>query len=540
MDKNYQAVKEFLDDTRIIKVIDPNPREEPFTRGARKAYWDVIRAHDGKQVKTFAQAVFDHPPSKPKTGRRVGKLEPLGGWLGFFSKPSLRNKHTIHITLDDISENENDMPIESQKPPLNRIFYGPPGTGKTYHTIDASLEILDPDFYEENRDDREKLQKRFEEIRKQGNIELVTFHQNFSYEEFVEGIRSVQDGREGNIAYKIKKGIFKALCGLAKRKKPPDSFENALEDLKEKSLGKENAIKMQTISRDRECHVWYEGGSINFRVKPVKNEKLGKTRLVKIDNIKEVYRDEDPKRDASKYYTKMIIKYIKENYTLDEKDPSYISRLYVLIIDEINRGNISKIFGELITLIEESRRLGNAEATTVTLPYSGESFSVPNNLYIIGTMNTADRSIALLDTALRRRFRFEEMMPNYELLGGVIVKGVDVAKMLQAINQRIEVIYDRDHQIGHSYFLPLKDEPNIGKLGDIFHYQILPLLQEYFYEDWEKINLVLGNNGFLTGERATDILESELIDPDKKIWRINKDVFSNEKKYRAIYSNQKH
>lgn len=166
----------------------------------------------------------------------------------------------------------------------------------------------------------------------------------------------------------------------------------------------------------------------------------------------------------------------------------------VFIIDEINRGNISKIFGELITLIEPSKRIGAAEQLRVTLPYSGQSFGVPDNVYIIGTMNSADRSIALIDTALRRRFDFVEIQPDSTTLTDVLVDGIDIAAMLDILNKRITILLDREHTIGHSYLLPLRDEPTIEKLAGIFENKIIPLLQEYFYDDYEKIQLVLGDN----------------------------------------------
>ena len=167
---------------------------------------------------------------------------------------------------------------------------------------------------------------------------------------------------------------------------------------------------------------------------------------------------------------------------------------FVFIIDEINRGNISKIFGELITLIESPKRLGQEEGMKIRLPYSRQLFGVPDNVYIIGTMNTADRSIATIDTALRRRFLFREMLPVPKVLSDISVEGLSISDLLTRLNKRIAVLYDREHTIGHAYFMPLKASPTIDTLAEIFANNIIPLLQEYFYEDYEKIRLVLGDN----------------------------------------------
>lgn len=170
----------------------------------------------------------------------------------------------------------------------------------------------------------------------------------------------------------------------------------------------------------------------------------------------------------------------------------------MLIVDEINRGNISKIFGELITLIEKSKRMGEPEALSVTLPYSGEKFSVPNNLFLVGTMNTADRSLTALDTALRRRFEFKAMLPKASILEGHVIKGIDLKRLLQMLNERIEALYDSEHTLGHAFFIPVieteDDDVAFARLQRVMKNKVLPLLEEYFYNDWQKIRLVLGDN----------------------------------------------
>lgn len=225
------------------------------------------------------------------------------------------------------------------------------------------------------------------------------------------------------------------------------------------------------------------------------------------------------------------------------------TRPYVFIIDEINRGNISKIFGELITLIEDTKREGMLEAASVILPYSGEKFGVPQNVYILGTMNTADRSIALMDTALRRRFSFIEMMPESDVLrkiGADKIGDLNVADMLDKINERISFLYDREHTIGHAFFTSLKYDPTVERLQSIFVESILPLLQEYFYEDYKKIQMVLGDNGksdsnlkFIKDEKVAlkSIFKGnveDIIDLPEKKYSINKAALSNIKSYIEI------
>ena len=222
---------------------------------------------------------------------------------------------------------------------------------------------------------------------------------------------------------------------------------------------------------------------------------------------------------------------------------------FAFIIDEINRGNISKIFGELITLIEDTKRAGVPEAMEATLPYSKESFSVPDNVYIIGTMNTADRSIAMIDTALRRRFEFVEMMPDTAVLTNLGIdkikindEDLNIAKMLEIMNKRIEYLYDREHTIGHAFFTTLKNDASIESLEDVFKRKVIPLLQEYFYEDYEKIRLVLGDNGkeqkyqFIVEEARENELFNGKTDfdlPDVR-YKIQDDAFMKIESYKQI------
>lgn len=270
-----------------------------------------------------------------------------------------------------------------------------------------------------------------------------------------------------------------------------------------------------------------------------------------IEGIKPIVSNEDDESDSEnsqeiKYeiVDGIFKKFCDEARKAQDKE----NNEYVFIIDEINRGNISKIFGELITLIETTKRVGKEECISTKLPYSNEEFTVPDNVYIIGTMNTADRSIALMDTALRRRFKFEEMLPNYDLLKDVFVEDegvkVNIGAMLKVINERIEYLYDREHTIGHAVFLELKENNNIDKLENIFKKSVIPLLQEYFYEDYEKIRLILGDNAkdedeqfiFAESIKPKDVFEGDIgdIDIPEKKYIINYDNFKNIQAYKNI------
>ncbi|ECL0247574.1 AAA family ATPase, partial [Campylobacter jejuni] len=450
----------------------------------------------------------------------------------FFAIPkNTFSKDDFKIIKDNINNNIS----------LNQILYGSPGTGKTYHTIDKALEILG-----ENLESRDEKKAKFDEYVKNGQIVFTTFHQSYGYEEFVEGIKpSLNSDENSQINYKVKDGIFKELCKKALENRDDiESFNFYINDLKEKTKEDANNPEKYFQLPNTKYSIQYRGGK-TFRIKFDDMSKNHKDYPVSIDNIEKLYKTSNIDEIYNSAYVKAILNYLKSQGLKDykEKDEK-INLPYIIIIDEINRGNVSKIFGELITLIEPSKRLGNEEALELTLPYSGEKFGVPKNVYIIGTMNTADRSITSLDTALRRRFEFVEMMPNSDLLNNVFIckdvenpnededylgddaKTEGYAEILQniliSINKRIEFLLDREKTIGHAFFMSeaVKFNKNnwikpdeyeedwyvlsISKLKKVFQNKIIPLLQEYFYNDYALINAVLNDNGMIFEDKKDD------------------------------------
>ncbi len=457
---------------------------------------------------------------------------------------------------DEYSEDTTNSSNQIQ--PLNQILYGPPGTGKTYHTINKALEIIfekedkntkfhdfgddfEKDFeitYEkalaiEDENLKRKILKRIFDLtyRKNGQIEFVTFHQSYGYEEFVEGIKAETTERE-NIKYEVKSGIFKQICEKAQLKKGLKLDLESLDFLNFIKPGQ----KFKTLTG-----IEFEIISVSERVK-VKNSQNTEHSLSR-NSILSYLSKQDFKSTRGHFsYQPVIAKYIFDKLNKEQFEDN-TSKNYILIIDEINRGNISKIFGELITLIEESKRIGKEEEIRVKLPYSGDSeepFGVPSNLYIIGTMNTADRSIAPIDTALRRRFVFEEMGSKPELLTVEktpnIYTDVDLKELLDAINTRIEYLYDRDHTIGHAYLMDVKTLPD---LKFAFKNKIIPLLAEYFYEDWENVDLVLNQNGFIVNGLPEEDYLSKVKSRinNKKIYKVSDDKSWEINNFKKIYEN---
>ena len=472
---------------------------------------------------------------------------------------------------------------------LNMILYGPPGTGKTYNTVIYAVAICDDLPYEQVAAEAEKnydaVKARYDALVAEERIAFTTFHQSYDYEEFIEGIKpDIKDNDENDrVRYKNADGIFKKFCLEAEKKVigslPIEISEDAAIWKITLKDGTMNSVKERCFNDGTIRIGWGEKidltdanglrcaraldndmqeGDIIISFKDThtidgiaivtdggyfwdKDDPDGYCRARKVkwlaqnisENVYEMNGQRKLNRMAIHRVLHMsiadIIKIVKKHNTafqtttVEEND-----KRYVFIIDEINRGNISKIFGELITLIEDTKRKGKKEEARAILPYTGDEFGVPSNVYILGTMNTADRSIALMDTALRRRFQFIEKMPDASLLKDVTVtkdgKVVNVGEMLQVINDRIEFLFDREHTIGHAFFMGLKNTPEedrLAKLGNIFRKSVVPLLQEYFYEDYEKIQQVLGDDGKKDTPEFKFIKEEER--KPKSLFRSNTD-----------------
>lgn len=524
---------------------------------------------------------------------------------------------------DPAEDSEGDGLMEDygdceERPPLNRILYGPPGTGKTYHAIDAALDVLDPDCLRANAHSgtagRQRLKARFDALLHEGQIRFVTFHQSFSYEDFVEGLRADSD-EAGTLRYRVEPGVFRQVCEAARGAAKVASEVGIRDDARIWKISIDGTGHSPTREhgfQNGEARIgWGEVGDLdNERLsESVAYQALGSNDrntlnafareiqpgdvLLCISSASEVqavgvvqgdYRFEPrvPSNVRSDYNNVLPVRWLANRLQLnlralnggvrftlktvyeltrfswaeladimatsgvrlegDPQAPEPAPRDHVLIIDEINRGNVSRIFGELITLIEASKRAGAPEQLEVTLPYSKKRFQVPKNVYLIGTMNTADRSLATLDIALRRRFSFVEMPPRPELLRGVVIAGVNLAALLAVINQRIEALLDRDHTLGHAFFMGLSEGDPLERLAVVFRNQIIPLLQEYFFEDWERIHWVLNDHRKLAAHQfiqsrrpEADLFGPRAVGaPERTLWQLNDAAFGHADSFAGI------
>lgn len=547
------------------------------------------------------------------------------------STENFMNEINSMINNDDLDE------ATIVSPSLNRILYGPPGTGKTYQTTELAVQCVAPNWYYEFNNEyldepekRELIRAKYDELTAKGRIAFTTFHQSFSYEDFVEGIRPVViegNDKNSNISYEVVDGIFKQLCANATTTEQTGSTQIVNiegKNIWKLSLGNTNLAgddeifnecinndylllgwgddidfthcsnRGEVVSRIEQSHNIslaedpnnYKATAVNTFKNLVKigdlviisdgnhkfraiaevtdeyefletEERRGYQQLRKVKWLR-IYNPSLPKeRLFDKSLSQMTI-YQLRNTTINREKLKQLltpesttnsSELpHLLIIDEINRGNISRIFGELITLLEPDKRKGGTDAREVILPYSKLPFSVPSNLHVLGTMNTADKSLAQLDLALRRRFDFIELLPKPELLDGITVHGIAVSEILTVINQRIEVLLDREHTIGHSYFWSLKDldlddEKEI-ELGNIFKRRIIPLLQEYFFSDWERIGWVLNDPSKHNSEQfiqtgnvfpaISELFDSSINGLNDRRYYINENAFNNPESYKKI------
>lgn len=500
----------------------------------------------------------DKPADRFRTWFRVTRAEMLTPALStndfradekLSTQASLLHQHTFGYAYRKAAGQSHAVPapVPRARPdiPLNTILYGPPGTSKTFEVVERALTIVDPHYLDQHRNSRKQLRDRFDALRAEGRIEFVTFHQSFSYEDFVEGIRASTE--EGGIAYRVESGVFKRLCDRASSSQADDAFRRALDAFKHQVA--EEAARLQTKQGKWFTVTWNGGKTLRFKPDAGQNEVLYP---ISLEQIEQLYRGEDEDGFYNISYVRGVLAHILKAYHVPPYAPTPQRLPYVLIIDEINRGNMASIFGELITLIEPSKRAGESEALSATLPYSGSasgSFSVPNNLYLIGTMNTADRSLARVDTALRRRFSFIPLYPDPARLRDVEIEGVVLERLLTTINDRIEYLYDRDHLIGHAFFMALVEDPSLRTLrglSEIFDQKVIPLLEEYFFEDWRKIRWILGDDRkpdrqyqFIVEEAFPDLRPFEDADiPGKPAlrYRRNDAAAGHAESYRQIYA----
>lgn len=476
--------------------------------------------------------------------------------------------------------------------PLNQILYGPPGTGKTYRVVDRALAILDPAFLD-TKPSRAQRKARYDELAAQGHITFVTFHQSFGYEDFVEGIKPLM--KDGQLSYELEDGLFLRAVEAASGGQPQAEASAVNIGLNPSGqvwriyidgTAPVSEVRRRSLEKG-EVRVGSWGASVrdlsNESVEALSGQKLSfrdgiragdlvllATGADKIGGVgivtSDYFFDDSEAIFTGDYAHARKVNWLTTNLQASAQDtvgkifsnqtvqrvlgvtPAEVlerlhlnptahpqSRLptaHVLIIDEINRGNVAKVFGELITLLEPSKRDGAAESLTVRLPLSKRPLSVPRSLYVIGTMNTADRSLTLLDAALRRRFVFEPIWPEPEILPVISIDGysLDLPQFLRAMNARIEKLLSREQVIGHAYFLDVPE--TLEGVAQALQQRILPLLEEYFFEDWGQIRKVLGDDQKPVKQQFIQ----EMVDGDTKRYERNREAFSDVEAYIRSYS----
>ena len=389
----------------------------------------------------------------------------------------LEHLREIHSSLIEKQKGMESI-IKLVQANKNLILTGAPGTGKTYKTAEIAVALIDGSNKLPNK--RVDVMNRYKTLINEKQIAFTTFHQSLEYEEFIEGLKPELDDNTKEMTYQVKEGIFKDICERAKEKTSMASLNDAIEQFKESCS--ENIVKVKNKS-GTEFSVTYRGGK-TFRVRSDNSEaEEGRDFPANIDAIKKMYQGNEA-GIYNRTYVWGILMYLRENYTVTNYSVDNTDKKYLLIIDEINRGNISKIFGELITLLEKDKRIGEENEITVTLPYSQETFGVPTNLFIIGTMNRADRSIGHIDYAIRRRFSFLSLKSDRNVISsydkydsGTKEKAENLFDEIKDfisinINQDLDT---EDLMIGHSYFLC----KTADDLKMRVEFEMIPLIEEY-------------------------------------------------------------
>lgn len=489
-----------------------------------------------KEIRENYQAIRDTENSNIASALSIEEglamsMEKLVEWtISEFKKftptyEDICKKLGLEMVKNGQSDRRDTSSVNKLNHPLNQILFGPAGTGKTYNTINYALSILDGRNINDPQTENDR--KIFKKYMDEGRVSFVTFHQSYGYEDFIEGIR-VDKNDQDQLTYGVKSGVFQEICDRAIGKEAVEQDIDVVLDEFAAEIHNKN-LKLSTKTGTEFTVLSKSGKDITVRTSTTNELYISKAA------IKAYILEPSENIRQNQAYAWSIAKHLQNSRNILKPVVDSKTQPYVLIIDEINRGNISKIFGELITLIEDSKRAGNKEQLTLTLPSSNKPFSVPKNLYIIGTMNSSDRSLTSVDIALRRRFEFIEMQPQPKVLKDIDIKELGknaVSNILEVMNKRIKVLLDRDHCIGHAYFTPLIEDPSLENLMHIFEKRIIPLLQEYFFDDWTKINLVLGENGMVHTMNLDSTLflsmnPSEIEHLKKRNWDVNNYLFQD-------------